>query len=86
MNIDIEIYLNGELIKQYDRCDDEAVVCPRVGEYILIYSNDMDFEDVEQFEDEFDEAGSMELQVAKIVHDLEYGYVRIYTKTKRRKL
>ena len=86
MNIDIEIYLNDELIKTYDKRDDEAVVCPRVGEYILIDSEDMDFEDVEQFEDEFDEDGYMELQVAKIVHDLEYGYVRIYTKTKHRKI
>lgn len=84
MSTDIEIYLNDELIKTY--AYDDTVVCPRVGEYILIDSEDMDFEDTEQFEDEFDEDGFMELQVAKIVHDLEYGYVRIYTKTKRRKL
>lgn len=86
MTINIEIYLNGEFIKTYDRYGDEAFVCPRVGEYIQIDSEDIDFEDVEQFEDEFDEAGFMELQVAKIVHDLEYGYVRIYTKTKHRKI
>ena len=86
MTIDIEIYLNDELIKTYRRCDNEAVVCPRVGEYILIDSEDMDFEDVDKFDDEFDEAGFIELQVTKIVHDLEYGYIRIYSKTKRRKL
>lgn len=85
MTIDIEIYLNDELIKTYYGRDDDAVVCPRVGEYILIDSEDMDFENTEQFEDEFDENGFMELPVTKIVHDLEYGYVRIYTKTKRRK-
>jgi hypothetical protein len=86
MTTDIEIYLNDELIKTYYRGHDDAVVCPRVGEYIVIDSEDMDFEDVDQFEDEFDEAGYMEVQVTKIVHDLEYGYVRIYTKTKRRKI
>ena len=86
MTIDIEIYLNDELIKTYCKTDNEVVVCPRVGEYILIDSEDIDFEDTDRFEDEFDEAGFMELQVAKIVHDLEYGYVRIYAKTKRRKL
>ena len=86
MTIDIEIYLNDELIKTYQKSDGEVVVCPRVGEYILIDSEDMDFEDVDKFDDEFDEAGLMELQVSKIVHDLEYGYVRIYTKTKHRKI
>ena len=86
MTIDIEIYLNDELIKTYYGCDNEAVVCPRVGEYILIDKEDMDFEDVEQFENEFDEDGFMELQVAKIVHDLVYGYIRIYAKTKHRKI
>ena len=86
MTNDIEIYLNNELIKTYYGCDNETVVCPRVGEYILIDSEDMDFDDADKFEDEFDEVGYMELQVAKIVHDLEYGCVRIYTKTKRRKL
>ena len=86
MTFDIEIYLNDELIKTYYKTNNEVVVCPRVGEYILINSEDMDFEDTDRFEDEFDEAGFMELQVAKIVHDLEYGYVRIYTKTKHRKI
>jgi len=86
MTTDIEIYLNDELIKTYYRGHDDEVVCPRVGEYILIGSEDMDFENADQFEDEFDEAGYMEVQVTKIVHDLEYGYVRIYTKTKRRKI
>ena len=82
MTIDIEIYLDNELIKTYCRRDNEAVVCPRVGEYILIDSVDMDFKTTKRFEDEFDEAGVMELPVIKIVHDLKYGYVRIYTKTK----
>lgn len=86
MTTNIEIYLNDELIKTYYGCDNEVVVCPRVGEYILIDTEDMDFEDVEQFENEFDEYGFMELQVAKIVHDLVYGYIRIYAKTKHRKI
>ena len=86
MTIDIKIYLNDEHIKTYCKLNDEMIVCPRVGEYIEIDSEDMNFEDVDKFDDEFNEAGSMELQVTKIVHDLEYGYIRIYTKTKRRKL
>lgn len=86
MTIDIEIYLNDNLIKTYYRRDDEAIVCPRIGEHIIIDSEDMEFEDVDKFEDEFDESGFIELQVTKIVHDLEYGYIRIYSKTKRRKL
>ena len=86
MTTDIEIYLNDNLIKTYYRCDNEAIVCPRVGEHIIIDSEDMEFEDVDKFEDEFDEAGFIELQVTKIVHDLEYGYIRIHSKTKRRKL
>lgn len=86
MSTDIEIYLNGELIKTYYGSDNDSVVCPRVGEYILIDSEDMDFENAEQFEDEFDEYGFMELQVAKVVHDLKYGCVRIYAKTRHRKI
>ena len=86
MSTDIEIYLNGELIKTYYGSDNDAVVCPRVGEYILIDSEDIDFENAEQFEDEFDEYGFMELQVAKVVHDLKYGCVRIYAKTRHRKI
>ena len=86
MTIDIEIYLNDNLIKTYYRRDNEAIVCPRVGEHIIIDSEDMEFEDVDKFEDEFDEYGFMELQVAKVVHDLKYGCVRIYAKTRHRKI
>lgn len=86
MSTNIEIYLSDNLIKTYYRRDNEAIVCQRVGEHIIIESEDMEFEDADKFEDEFDEAGFIELQVTKIVHDLEYGYIRIHSKTKRRKL
>ena len=86
MRLDIEIYINNILVKTYYRYKDDFIAIPRVGEYIMLSSSDVENIDEVQIEDDFDDNGNIEVLVTKVVHDLEYDNIFVHTKTKRRKL
>lgn len=87
MIVDIDIFVNDTLVKTYLRDGDDVTILPRVGEYIMLSSDELELEDIEeaQIENEFDDEGYIEVLVTKIVHDLDGDNVFIHTQTKHKR-
>ena len=85
MIVDIDIFINNTLVKTYLRDATDVTILPRVGEYIMLSSDELEDIEEAQIENEFDDEGYIEVFVTKIVHDLDGDNVLIYTQTKHKR-
>ena len=85
MIVDIDIFINDTLVKTYLRDGDDVTILPRVGEYIMLSSDELENIEEAQIENEFDDEGYIEVLVTKIVHDLEGDNVFIHAQTKHKR-
>ena len=85
MIVDIEIFINNTLVRTYLRDGDDVTILPRVGEYIMLSSDELENIEEANIENEFDDEGYIEVVVTKIVHDLEGDNVFIHAQTRYKK-